>query len=586
MADLSNIKVHLVETWDEAQAFMSWLGERRPVLGFDLETEGIDWWRHKIRTSQFGDAMTAWTIPHGRWSGLVEHVFKNYEGDLVAHNGFFDAKFIELDNIEIDYKRYHDTYIQAHLRNPRQHGGLGLKNLANRHISSLASTGDKLLKQYMKATGTDWDTVPIDEPAYWAYGALDVIFTARLHEKFAPSMAAMQEIYDLERRVGLVLMRMTMTGIEVDLDYVAGQKIQMIQEIMAIENAAKADYGIEKIGSNTKVAEVLMTDGWVPTVRTETGKASMTEAVLQEVDHPLAKMKVEHGKLRKLVGTYLENFEKLVTEDGRIHCDIKQLGAATGRMSVARPSLQNLPAPRDGDETSARIRNCFVASEGQSLCAIDYDQIELRIAADHSDSTALIEAFRTEPDMHSFMAAMMYGVSVSEVSKAQRQTSKAITFGKLFGAGVKKIGQQLGVTTRAAAAFLEQYDKAFPELKAYMNHVADEGARLGREHSTSPYVYTEYGRYQPTPPRTEYRLTNYRTQGTAADLLKMAIVELDAAGFGPHMLLPIHDEICFSFPSEYAEDMMAMAIEVMEFPDRRVPLTAGGSIGQRLGECK
>ena len=586
MSDLSDIRVHLVESWDDAQAFMSWLGERRPVLGFDLETEGVDWWRHKIRTSQFGDAMTGWTIPHNRWSGLVEHVFKNYEGDFVAHNGFFDAKFMELDGIQVPYDRYHDTYIQAHLRNPRQHGGLGLKNLADRLISNLASQGEKMLKAHMKHTGTGWEDVAIDEVSYWAYGALDVVFTARLHEMFKPTMDFMQDIYTVERRAGLVLMRMTMNGIHVDLDYVEGQKFAMANEIMQIETQVRNDYGIDKIGSNIAVAEALKADGWTPTVMTASGKPQMTEAIISKIDHPLAQAKIRHGKLRKLVGTYLLNFEQLATDYGKIHCDIKQLGAATGRMSVARPSLQNLPAPREGDEDSTRIRNAFVAGEGQSLCAIDYDQIELRIAADHSDSQSLIAAFHTEPDMHSFMAGMMFGVSPNEVTKTQRQTSKAITFGKLFGAGVKKISEQLGVNPREGVKFLEAYDEAFPELKEYMAFTGNEGVRLGKEHNTMPYTYTEFGRFQPTPPSTEYRLTNYRTQGTAADLLKMAIVTLDAAGFGPHMLLPIHDELVFTFPSEDAEEMMAEAIKLMEFPDRKVPLTAGGSIGQRLGECK
>lgn len=586
MSDLSDIRVNLVETWDEAQAFMSWLGERRPVMAFDLETEGVDWWRHKIRTAQFGDAMTGWTIPYGRWSGLVEHVVKNYEGEYVAHNGQFDYKFMELDGLQMPYERCHDTYIMAHLQDPRRHGGLGLKNLADKHIHHAASHGEKMLKKHFKESGTDWDTVEIDTAAYWAYGALDTIFTARLYEKMRPAMDTMPDLYALERRVGIILMRMCMKGMRLDMEYVRNQTKQIQAERAEIEMKVLSEYGVDKIGSAMKVAEVLMADGWVPRVKTATGKPSLKEEVLVTVDHPLAEMKVRHGKLTKLVSNYLSTFEELATPEDRIHCEIKQLGAATGRMSIAKPSLQNLPAPREGDEDSVRIRNAIIADEGETLCAVDYSSIELRLAADHSNSVGLIQAYADGEDMHQWMASLMFSKPQEEVTKTERSTSKAITFGKLFGAGVKKISQQLGIPIREGAAFIEAYNQAFPELQTYMAHLAGEGERLAKEHNTQPYVYTEFGRYQPTPHRTEYRLTNYRTQGTAADLLKMAIVDLDAAGFGPHMLIPVHDEIVASFPSHEAEEMMHEMERIMAYPDRRVPLPVEGSLGQRFGECK
>jgi DNA polymerase-1 len=585
MSDLSDIRVHLVESWDDAQEFMTWLGKRRPVLAIDLETEGFYWWKQKIRTCQFGDANDGWTIPWDRWSGLVEEVVNVYQGPYVAHNGTFDYKFLEQSGIYLPYDRCHDTYIMAALQNPRRHGGLGLKSLADKHISHAASHGEKMLKAHFKAAKVDWDTVAVDEVTYWAYGALDTIFTARLYEKMLPAMSGMQELYDLERRVGTVLMRMTQRGLRIDTDYVDNQAIQIRTELAEIRADAMTSYGIEKIGSFQPVVDILTADGWIPTVKTPSGKPSLKEEVLETIDHPLAKMRVRHGKLTKLNSNYLSTFQELVHED-RIHCNIRQLGATTGRMSVADPSLQNLPAPRENDPDSKRIRNAFIADEGELLCSIDYDQMELRIAADHSNSTPLIHAFETEPDMHSFMAGMMFKKAPADISGEERSAAKTITFGKLFGQGVKALSLKLGIPQREGSAFMEKYNAAFPELIQYMADLAEEGQRLAKLHKTQPYVYTEFGRYQPTMHRTEYRLTNYRTQGTAADLLKQVIVNLDAAGFGPQMLLPVHDEIVFSFPAHEADDLMAEAIQIMTLDERRVPLTVGGALGTRLGETK
>ena len=579
MSDLTGIKVRLVEEYSDVEAFFSWLGQSRMVLAVDLETQGLDHWRQTIRTAQFGDADTGWVFDYSRWAGVVEEVAKKYEGDFVGHNVAFDLKFMEADGITFPLYRVHDTQIQAHLINPDRR--VGLKPLADKHISSVASHGEKLLKAFMKESGTDWATVPISEPSYWGYGALDVIFTARLHEMQLPYMASFPELYELERAVGFVLMRMTQKGMRVDLPYIEQQKILLERRLLEIRADVMEKWGITAIGSSDRIAEQLVADGWEPQEFTPTGRPKTSSAIFELLDHPLAALKTEHNKTKTIVSTYLSKIEELASE-GVIHPDIKQLGARTGRMSVARPSLQNLPRPEEGDVRSQIVRGAFIPREGMTLAAIDYDQMELRIAADHSNATSLIGAFSTEPDMHHYMATMMFG---REATKAERQVSKAITFGKLFGAGVAKIGEGLGISFVEAQKFVTAYNVAFPELETYMGFLMAQGRDRQKKFGTS-YVYTEFGRYQPTKAGTEYRLTNYATQGTAADIMKQVIVDLDAAGFGEYMMLPIHDEMVFEFPAPEAVQMMHEAERVMEQLDRKVPLTVGGSLGDRLSQCK
>ena len=579
MSDLTGIKVRLVEEYSDVEAFFQWLGQSRMVLAVDLETQGLDHWRQKIRTAQFGDADTGWVFEYARWSGVVEEVARKYEGDFVGHNVTFDLKFMEVDGITFPLDRVHDTQIQAHLINPDRR--VGLKPLADKHISSVASHGEKLLKAFMKESGTDWASVPITEPTYWGYGALDVIFTARLHELQLPYMASFPELYELERAVGFVLMRMTQKGMRVDLPYIEQQRKLLERRLLEIRADVMEQWGITAIGSSNRIAEQLVADGWEPKEFTPTGRPKTSSAIFEQLDHPLAALKTEHNKVKTLVSTYLGKIEGLA-DGGVIHADIKQLGARTGRMSVARPSLQNLPRPEEGDVRSQIVRGAFIPREGSMLASIDYDQMELRIAADHSDAHSLIEAFASQPDMHHYMASMMFG---RQATKADRQVSKAITFGKLFGAGVAKIGEGLGISFMEAQAFVNAYNAAFPELEQYMSILMAKGKYNFKLHGVA-YTHTEFGRFQPTKPGTEYRLTNYRTQGTAADIIKRVIVDLDAAGFGEYMLLPIHDEMVFEFPAPEAASLLHEAERVMEQMDRKVPLTVGGSIGNRLSECK
>ena len=575
--NLSDIRVHLIESWDEVQEFMTWLGERRLALAVDLETEGIDWWSDNIRTAQFGDTLRGWTIPYDRWSGLVEEIALRYEGEFVMHNGQFDRKFMERDGIYFPADRTHDTMLQAHIIEPDM--PVGLKELADRKVSMASSHGQKMLKQFMKTSKTNWATVPITEPSYWGYGGLDVVFTARIHEIQMQYMHGKNaDVYDLERAAGEVLMRMSQKGFRVDIPYVKEQIASLLGEEQDIAFEAEKEYGVTRMGSTPQITEALMKDGWSPVVKTPTGRPKLNEEILKTIDHPLAKLVTAYRFARKVRSSYFENFLTLEHE-GRIHCDIRQLGARTGRMSVSRPSLQNPPR-------GELVRNAFIPSEGHLLAAIDYSSIELRLAADHANEVSMIRAYHEGVDMHTHNAALMFKITMDEVTPHQRQVSKNISFGKLYGAGVGKLAEQLGVSMEEANSFMVAYNVAFPYLAAYMRELSDKGKERAKKYGVKPYTFTEMGRYQPTKAGTEYRLTNYRTQGTAADILKQTIVNLDAAGLGPYMLLPIHDEVCFEFPEGDAQELFNRATEVMTISDRKVPLIVEGSIGNRWGQLK
>ena len=170
------VRVHLIESVDDASEFMRWLGERRPILGFDTETEGFHWWRMNCRLAQFGDAMTGWAIPFERWGGVVEEAFRRYDGPITGHNVRFDVRFMYHHGIDVGRHRMHDTMLAANAIWPDEK--LALKSLAVKHLDPTASAGQYALEEAMGVGSWDWATVPVDLPAYWAYGALDAILTA------------------------------------------------------------------------------------------------------------------------------------------------------------------------------------------------------------------------------------------------------------------------------------------------------------------------------------------------------------------------------------------------------------------------
>lgn len=570
---MRDAQLHLVLTFEEACEFKRWLGERRPVMAVDTETSGLHWWRDDLRMVQFGDATAGWCIPVGEWTGLAREALRDYEGELVLHNAKFDLHFLRQAGLTINPAAVvHDTQVQAHLLDPTQR--VGLKPLADRHLEGAASASQTGLKRAMTLQKWDWGSVPLDFDTYWQYGALDVVLTARLHELQHPQVEAdFASIYDIEMACQHVLFEMERRGFRIDVDYCRAKQAEL-EEYAAEARAWLDEQGVSM--GNKRLAAFFQSQGIVLTKRTDSGGWSMDESVLAGIDHPVAETVLRIRKAEKFARSYFRNFLDLADVD-LLHPSVRAQGARTGRMSVATPSLQNLPR---GDRL---IRDAFIAREDHTLLLMDYDQVEMRLMAHFSQDADMIDAFGQEADFFTTLARSLYDDPDLQKDDHRRQLTKNTAYGKAYGGGARTLAETAGVTESEARAFLAKFDSRFPSLTYFMRKVEEAGRRRFAEEGVA-YVRTWLGRRQLCEPDAVYRLTNYLIQGTAADLLKQRLVMLDAAGLAEHLVLPVHDEVIFDVPACEADELAAEARKVLEDHDTfAVPLTVGEDTYQRWG---
>lgn len=594
MAGSTDVTLNLVRTTADAAEFLTWLDQRRPWLAIDTETAGFDWWIDPLRTVQFGDRHTAFCLQWNLWAGTIIEAISQYDGPIVMHNMKFDIHFLEVNGCKLKRWLIHDSRAMAHIIDPVALSGL--KPRAAMVLGPWAMHGQDELKMAMAKGGWTWATVPIE--LSWKYAAFDCILTAQLAEELYPQVINTRaEIYGLEIASTQVLLDMEQRGILTDQRYLKSRDEEWGRDLAAVKAAIKQDFGIQNPNSDMQVVNELRQQGWQPLVFTDKGNVVLDSDVLGGLidngGNRLATQVLEFRSLNKMLGTYVHNLIDLAGPDDRIHCSINPLGARTGRMSVSRPSLQNLPAK------DARIRNAFWAAQHNILLTADYDQIEMRIFAHYSGSKTMIEAVRYGDwmaeqghagyDLHSMNARMVFGINVDEpVPPLLRKRVKGVGFGKVYGAGIPTFAATAGITEAEARQITEQYEAAFPETRktGFPSQIAmklHERKRLEND----PYVVTAYGRKEPCWPTEAYKAVNYLIQGTAADVLKAKIVELSRTWLGDTMVLPIHDEILFELPEDAKQEAIKTIKEVMPERERfAVPLTVDVESTRRWGDLK
>lgn len=569
-----DVEFTLVECWDEAAEFRRWLGERRPVLAVDTETDGFRWWDGQLRLVQFGDAHAGWAIPFDRWAGVVQEALRSYEGDVVFHNAKFDLHWLERFGAGPQRHRVHDTAVMAHLVAPDQR--VGLKEAASRWIDHRAAAGQDELKRAMAQAKWTWGTIPVEYEGYWVYAALDVVLTARLWEHLIPQVRAdFHAVYDLEMAASHVLMDMETRGIRVDLRYAEEKQTELWAYAQTAREWCEETYGFG-IGSNRNVAAQLLADGVSLTERTEKGAWKMDEAVLAGIDHPLASTVLGVRKAEKFAHSYFGKFIDMA--DGEfLHPSIRPLGARTGRMSVADPPLQQIPR-------GPLVRNAFMAREGHKLVGADYEQVEMRLAAHFSEDPGLIDAFTSGDDFFCATASRMYGEPIDK-GDPRRSTTKNAMYAFVYGSGPAQFGKTAGISEGEARAFMDRLSSTFPGLRAFSEGVQRTAYARGLREGTE-YVHTPLGRRLVAPEGRAYALVNAAIQGTAADLFKQALVEADALGLGDYLVLPVHDELILDVPEEDVPEVQQTLIKAMQRDDFRVPLAVDSNYSDRWGTLK
>ena len=389
----------------------------------------------------------------------------------------------------------------------------------------------------------------------------------------------LREVYEhIEKPLLPVVARMNAAGIAVDTKYLeqlAGEYRTELERIAAsIYRHAGRTFNIN---SPKQLGEVLYDELQITPAKqkkTATGARTTREDELLKLadEHPIVMEVLGYRELSKLLGTYVEKLPALVSADGRLRATFLQTGTVTGRMGCENPNLQNIPTKT---EYGRRIRGAFVAPEGRMLVAIDYSQIELRIAAGLSGDEKLCDAFRSGEDIHAAVAAQVFGVPAGSVDKEMRRKAKVINFGILYGMGVNALRENLGTGTSRdeAAAFLDAYFARFAGLAAYLEKVKASATKLG-------YTETLFGRRRYLPglrsklpqmrSQAERMAVNAPIQGTQADIIKLAMVEADAHiernGWrdDAQLLMQVHDELVYEVAQEKCGDIATALRSVME----------------------
>ena len=413
-----------------------------------------------------------------------------------------------------------------------------------------------------------------------------------LHEKM--DAQAMLPLYtDVELPLCPVLARMEQAGFLVDRKalYDFGERLtssieQLQQSIWAL---AGEPFNIQ---SPKQLGSVLFERLMLPAgKKTKTGW-STNAAVLDKLrgKHPIVEQILDYRTLTKLKSTYADGLLKEISADGRIHTNFQMTVTATGRLSSTEPNLQNIPVRR---ELGAQIRKMFVASPGKVLVDADYSQIELRLLAHIANDETMIAAFRSGEDIHAVTASQVFGVPLAEVTPLQRSHAKAVNFGIVYGISAFSLAQDIGVFQNEAKAYMDSYFAKYHGVRDYMTHVVEQAKADG-------YVTTLFGRRRDLP---ELKSSNFNLrsfgervalnmpiQGTAADIIKAAMVRVDARMRAEHLqarlLLQVHDELIVECPAEEAETVKAILIEEMEHVvDYRVPLLVDAKIGASWAEA-
>lgn len=568
---LANVRLELVDSVDQATRFMAWLGERRTALGVDTESGGLKPERNRLRLVQFGDLGTGWAIPWERWGGVAEEALRRYEGDLVMHNSSHDYRFLHVHaGWDAPWHRLHDTMTEAHLVDPTR--PKGLKPLMARLLDPRATAGESMLQKTFATHGWGWDTVPVDHPHYWVYGALDPVGTAHIHERLYPVLRqrGYERAYDLEMATVRICAAMMLKGVRVDLDYCRRKSEELRSWVLRARAWIKRTYGVDNATSNAQITRRLLADGVPLTKRTKSGEhLALDKEVLEAVaaaGHPLATYVLAIRRAEKICGSYLENFEELVGPDGRVHASINPLAAHTSRMSITEPALQTLM--RD-DPT---VRDAFIPSEGNALIACDADQIEARLATHFSGDEGLRAAFLSDNDFFCEIASQIFQEPIVKGDR-RRQITKNTVYGKIYGAGAETIARTAHVTPQVAEAFIQAFDHRFPGIARLMETTTQEAEYRLRTEGRA-YVRTPLGREIPAHDQREYALVNYHIQGHAAEVLKRGLVDLDAAGLLDMLLLPVHDEVLLDVPHDIVHDVRATVERVLtDVATYAVPLT-------------
>jgi DNA polymerase-1 len=427
------------------------------------------------------------------------------------------------------------------------------------------------------------------------YAAEDADITLQLHQTLWPKLQAIPELEQIYRELEMPLLpvinNIERNGVNIDIWMLQQQSDDMAHQIVALEKQAHEAAGQEfNLGSPKQLQEILYTKLELPIIKkTPKGQPSTAEEVLQQLaddGYELPQIIMQYRGLSKLKSTYTDKLPLQVNKtSGRVHTSYHQAVTATGRLSSSDPNLQNIPVRSDNGR---RIREAFVAGEGNVLLAADYSQIELRIMAHLSADESLLKAFAEGADIHRHTASEIFNVSLEQVTSDQRRSAKAINFGLIYGMSAFGLAKQLGIERHEAADYMNIYFERYPGVRQYMDNTREQAKQDG-------YVETIFGRRlylheinSSNGMRRQYAertAINAPMQGSAADIIKRAMIDihkwLAETDTGIKMIMQVHDELVFEIPESQLESAKAEIEKFMvNAAQLNVPLEVGIGVGE------
>ena len=521
----------------------------------------------------------------------IKPILENPNIRKIGQNIKFDESIFARHGIELQGVEF-DTMLLSYTLNST--GRHNMDDLAKRYLGhetiefeSIAGKGKGQLT---------FNQIPLEQAT--EYAAEDADVTMKLQQVLWLKLQEEPTLVELYKTMELpllhVLSRMERTGVLIDSDALFIQSNEIATRLTALEEQAYALAGQPfNLASTKQLQEILFDKLGLPVLqKTPKGAPSTNEEVLEELaySHELPKILVEHRGLSKLKSTYTDKLPQMVnSQTGRVHTSYHQAVTATGRLSSSDPNLQNIPIR---NEEGRRIRQAFIAREGYSIVAADYSQIELRIMAHLSGDQGLINAFSQGKDIHRSTAAEIFGVSLDEVTSEQRRNAKAINFGLIYGMSAFGLSRQLGISRPDAQKYMDLYFQRYPGVQQFMTDIREKAKAQG-------YVETLFGRRLYLPDinssnamrrkGAERVAINAPMQGTAADIIKRAMIKLDEViRHDPdiEMIMQVHDELVFEVRSEKVEFFCEQIKQHMEAAaELVVPLIVEVGVGQNWDEA-
>ena len=595
----------IITTMPQLDAWLSRL-EKSALIAFDTETTSLDYMKAEIVGLSFA-------VQTGEAAYLpLTHNYPNAPAQLnrelvleklrpllenpahlkVGQNLKYDYHVLANHGVTLRGIA-HDTMLASYVLDST--GKHNLDFLAQKHLNLKTIRYEEVAGKGAKKL--NFSEVEIEIAA--RYAAEDADVCVRLHHALQAKLQAQPtsaRIYnELEIPLLSVLARLERNGVLIDDDLLAHQGFELTQQIMSLEQKAHNLAGHNfNLGSPKQIQTILYEQLNLPVLkRTPKGQPSTDESVLQELaeDYELPKLLIEHRSLSKLKSTYTDKLPlQINVKTGRVHTSYNQVVTATGRLSSSDPNLQNIPI-RSAE--GRKIRQAFIAPDGYKIVAADYSQIELRIMAHLANDDGLITAFQNGEDIHRATAAEVFNVPLEDVSNELRRSAKAINFGLIYGMSSFGLAKQLNISRSEAKTYIDAYFARYPDVKNYMN----ETKILAKEQG---FVETLFGRrlYLPEINSKNAVLRQYaeRTainapmQGTAADIIKRAMLEIDAwlatENVDAKMIMQVHDELVFEVKTEQLESTIEMIKMLMSgAAELTVPLIVDVGIGDNWDEA-